>query len=283
MTSYKFTSTSRRPTGVVQSWDTGDLFIEKIVPTIYLSNPDLWEILPVSATFWNSVANIRATYGNNTFIYTTQLAPAAVLTKTIILPDGFYSLYDIHNNLVSQMSAFGDGSIVNPRVRFTADQGSSRAIITILKDTVNPNIDLIIKFTDILTTGLRTMLGFPATDLQIVGAATSKSFYGTTAASMSSVDNILINCSLADKSYIGGTNTGTLFVIPLSEAKPNSQGLYMPGYDTDTLSVSQSSISDLTFWLSDESNNRISLGGNPYTVSFNLRLKSKDKQYAAFS
>ena len=88
----------------------------------------------VSASVWNSSPNIAASYGNNTFTFTTTAAPAG--TYTFVIPDDLYSVDGLSSYLASQ---FVNLTSPSKLITISGENATQKSIVTFLTsgDSVN--------------------------------------------------------------------------------------------------------------------------------------------------
>ena len=114
-------------------------------PEMKNSRDDEWEMCLIKCSFWNTMNNVMASLGNNTFRYTVAGVPT-----TITLPDGNYTLQSINNAIDYYFATNGlsTGNLV-----FGVNTATSKANL-LLKATYA------VDFTHASNIGIALLLGF---------------------------------------------------------------------------------------------------------------------------
>ena len=221
-------------------------------PPIELDNTKTYELALVSAEIWRSWRNI--TPKNNKFRYSPS--GEGSVWVDLAIPPGAYNIIDINERIKRLVKSKGHdpGSI-----SLTPDYNTQRSIITLAN---NYKVD----FRDENSSGsLRSLLGFNSKLLSGNG-----DHDGDTLVDITSINSVVIRCSLINSSYIGGSRTDIIhsfspdkppgFLLNIQPRKP----IYLPFNR-------QSEISRLTIKVTDQTGKEIDLHGERTTLYISLR------------
>ena len=167
----------------------------------------------VSASVWNSSLNIAASYGNNTFTFTTTAAPAG--TYTFVIPDGLYSVDGLSSYLASQ---FVNLTLPSNLITISGENATQKSIITFLKSGDSINFTLV--------NSLRQLLGFNA--LVITAPSANYSFFSNNVAAFKRINSVIISSNFVSVGIpVNSQSRGIIASVPITAA-PGSQIVYSP-------------------------------------------------------
>lgn len=166
------------------------------------------------AQIWYVNPNISILLTNNTFTFTTSVAPAG--TYTITFADGLYSLDALKATLSNQIVNLG----LPPNLFIlSGDDSTQRIIVTILTNGDSLN------FTTI--NSVRTLLGF-ASGIYTAPSA-MYNLYGTMSAKFNSDSSYLITSDIVPEGIpVNNQSNGVLINVPIKNVVPGSQIVYEP-------------------------------------------------------
>ena len=179
------------------------------------------------ALIWNTVPNISAEIGNNTFKVLeggTSIVPAGDPgnpNRVITIPDGLYSITELQNYLSKAFANLGKSSDL---VKFSQDDATQKVILTFpytttqvdFRDSESPN-------------NCRTVLGFnnrlvPLDTLQPAGWSEA----GDVEAEFNRTNNFVIRTNLISNGVpVNNIYGGNICIVPIT-AVPGSQIVYQP-------------------------------------------------------
>lgn len=222
----------------------------------------LVELFVTQVNIWNVSYNISTAIGNNRLHYGRNSINEAVFLKTILIPDGQYSVEALNIVLAQQLEENGD-----PPDLFTIliSTSNSRIIIDFL-DT-----NCLIDFTQLNSVG--PLLGFES---RIVNSPTGSPHMvlGDTTAKFNRITSYLIQSSeLAPNGIpVNNRNMNVMVHVPI-EVKPGSLINYQPTMPT-LINADHLRGHGLKFWgirLSDQSGRDIDTVGEDFSVMFSIR------------
>jgi len=99
-------------------------------PITLATTPDTqWTVALIQATYWNSIRNIRASFGNNVLKYS---ADAGTTIKSITIPDGYYQIKQLNKFIQAEVAANGDNLPGNlPPIAILMNGATIRVVITV--------------------------------------------------------------------------------------------------------------------------------------------------------
>lgn len=204
-----------------------------------------WTVGLVSIDTAYSFANITSV--NNIFTYSVD---NGTTWKTITLPVGCYEITTINDVIKDYMLQNGDTGI-----EITPNYVTLGCNVTITPGTHRVDFNIV--------NSIGPTLGFDPITLS-TGINTSQHI-----AKISSVNSILVNCSIVGNSYLKGTNTPVLFsffpnVAPGRKiTKEPVNPVYLP--------LNTTQISNIRIWLTDQDGNPLDFRGEEITVRLNFK------------
>lgn len=167
----------------------------------------------ISASAWNSSANISSTFSNNSLTFTTSAAPAG--TYTLVIPTGLYSVAGLNTAISTLLTNL---TLPANLITISGDSATQKSIVNLL--TAGDSID----FT--AAGSVRTLLGFNAA--VITAPSASYSFFSDNAAEYNRVNSWVLASNLVPGGIpVNNRIRGVIGQIPIT-AKPGLQVNYSP-------------------------------------------------------
>ena len=221
-------------------------------PPIELDAAKTYELALISANIWRSWHNI--TPKNNKFRYSPSGDGSAWVDLTI--RPGAYNITDINAVLKRLIKSKGHDP---DSISLTPDYSTQRSIITLAN---NYKVDL---RDERSSNNLRSLLGFNSKLLSGNG-----DHDGDALVDITSINSVIIRCSLVNGSYINGSQTD--IIHSFSPDKPPGFLLdIQPRYPIYLPIDSRSDISRLTIKVTDQTGREIDLHGERTTLYISLR------------
>jgi hypothetical protein len=198
---------------------------------------------------WN---NISAAIGNNIIGYRTS---SGGTTTFITLPDGNYVLNNISSYL--QMS-INQNSGTGTNIQIVANG-----------TTIKTNVTLAGGYCLDLTRGtLYQMLGWTSPILITTQGLTAS----PTDANITTVNNVLVHCSLVSENYYNGTSSDILYTFPPA---------YLPGsliainpLPVIFTRINMDVVNSIRLYITDENNQSLNLNNQPVTVTLIVKKQN---------
>jgi hypothetical protein len=238
----------------------GDSFDLELSPPLTFPSSAKVRVCCAEAGTWFSYPNIKASLNNNT-LYVTDDATAE--KYPIVFADGLYGLDSI--NLAMSL-AFETLGFPSDLFQFTGDDATGRVFLQKAASTTafrlhfgtaSPNVEL----------GFAANTSYP--NANQTGAYNVR---GPFQAKLDTVSTVMIHCSLVSgSSYVGNGVGAAIACFTPGDAQVGQLINYRPPFQQwiDVSKLSGSSVSRLTFWITDQSGRRgsVSTGGEPFSVS----------------
>lgn len=223
-------------------------------PSIAIPHKYNTTIRLVSANIWYTIPNVSATlYNNNTLQYSND----GITWTTLSFPTGLYDLGGI-NDYISD-SLINAGLAYN-LIQISGIQATGHTSISLGNATMRIN------FTN---STIRTLLGFNA---GTIGPGIAGQVYvSNNAATLNSLESIMIHCSIAAGSYLGIQGGSDVIAKVTPDVSPGELIQFMPIHLIDT-HVSGRNISSISFTLTDQANRTIDLSAEYYSFIIELVL-----------
>lgn len=169
-----------------------------------------WQCGIVNFFTFNTVRNIKASYGNNKFKYSF-----GATNRTITILDGRYSLEDLNKTLREEMYALGDFALdVNDEPVYPISlKGNYQAGVVVLVGNGNLGSDITVDFTSADTVNLGKWLGF-TTDIEITDGSTNARFYSDATPDVNlGRTAYFLRMDCIEHSYISGKQDDVILIL----------------------------------------------------------------------
>lgn len=217
------------------------------------------------AGVWFSFVNLSGTLGNDKLYYTDDAANAQ--KYAITLPAGLYSIDAINQAMSVGFVANGHPETV---FQFNGDTATGRVYLVKEASTTAFQFNFGVN-------SPAAELGFAANSRYPSGATTTAAFttLSPQQAALDKITSVILHCSLAaGASYIGGSVGAGLASFTPGDASPGQLINYKPYFQqwVDIPRLAGSSVSRMTFFLTDQSGQRGTINTNlqPFSVSLLL-------------
>jgi hypothetical protein len=167
----------------------------------------------IQASIWNTSPNVAVDFTNNSFRFTTSVAPANTYTLTI--PDGLYSVAGLNSYLSGQFVNLG---LPSNLMSISGNEATQKSVVTIL--TSGDSVDFTI------VNSVRTVLGFNSA--VITAPSANYSFFSDNVAAFNRVNNFVIASNFVSQGIpFNSRSAGIISIVPIDK-DPGSQISYSP-------------------------------------------------------
>jgi hypothetical protein len=223
---------------------------KKSVEATLDDNEPAFEIALINFSGWNSVPNISAAQGNNTFQYVDPLA----VVHNVVFDDGIYSFAQMQSIIQADILAAGF-----PAASITLTPNTSTAKVS---------IGVAAGFTVNFVGLWRLLAGFEAAQAPIIGATT---VVGNLLADITAgIDNFLVHCDFAINSTIGGSQSDVIFTYR-PNAPPGAAITFVPATPMYVSVRRNDYIDRIRMYITDQRNNVVDFRGED--INFQLHIR----------
>lgn len=272
MTSNKTKQSTKRL--FIETINTSETSNEKVIEF----NEPLINVKEIKLNFiqlYNSFDNISSNLGNNKFTVTTVLdtrdRDGTRRDDSFTLPDGFYTLEDIENEL----NTFLNGSF-SPAGEYISKDVKGKVKVKFLYDEINNK----------LTIHLKPQEGFTLSDFRLSSNALDMFGFRTTNVvpiprkgqndvKLNPYMNFYVHCNLVSNTLYNGKESDILCILPFDRNKQWWDPITYRNIGC-TFKPTKKEINSLKLWITDKKGKHIDFNGYPILYELKIEFENED-------
>lgn len=232
-------------------------------------NAENVQVQLLEALIWNTSPNVKLDVNDKFYIADTNngASPSGTAKNyDITIPPGLYDLTAVYLAIATELANQGAPSLL---INMTPDNATGKVIITTLFTGIEVDFNI--------TNSIRELLGWTAVSIGPELVIAPYAFTAPNQAEFNTINSYLVHSTIVDDGLYLNAGKSQIIGAVIIDVLPGSQITYTPFNPpiTDASGLRNSSRTQYRYWITDGSNNPVSMGGEYWSLRLRITYETK--------